>query len=118
MKIRSSMKNDSRSLGGRLSLGELIALLQVSRLFIGNDSGPMHLACLSGVPVVALFGPADEGRWGPLSEDSVVVRGALPCEKCARSDCGLDFQCIRTLSQGAVKEAVRKLMNITHTDVR
>lgn len=117
-KIRSRMKNDSCDLGGRLSLGELIALLQVSRLFIGTDSGPMHLACLSGVPVVALFGPADEGRWGPFTEDSVVVRGTLPCEKCARSDCGLDFQCIRTLSQDSVKEAVRKLMKSTHTDVR
>ncbi|ABI58137.1 glycosyl transferase, family 9 [Alkalilimnicola ehrlichii MLHE-1] len=62
----------------RLELGPLIALFQRCGLFVGNDSGPMHLAAAAGAPIVALFGPTDPRRWGPLSERAVIVRGTEP----------------------------------------
>jgi len=58
------------------SLGELIALARRARLFIGGDSGPMHLAAALGVPVVAIFGPTDPARNGPYGTRSIVLRHA------------------------------------------
>jgi ADP-heptose:LPS heptosyltransferase len=96
-------------LSSRLTLGELIALFDMSTLFIGNDSGPMHLADRVGIPVVALFGPVDEERWGPLSEHSIVLRGEEPCKECTGIDCEYNFKCIASLSPGRVKHAVDRL---------
>jgi heptosyltransferase-1 len=56
------------------SLTELIALTRRARLFIGGDTGPMHLAAALGVPVVAIFGPTDPARNGPYGTRSVVLR--------------------------------------------
>lgn len=47
-------------------LVELFTLLQSARLYIGNDSGPTHLAAISGVPTLALFGRNNEGTWRPI----------------------------------------------------
>jgi len=58
------------------SLGELIALARRARLFIGGDSGPMHLAAALDVPVVAIFGPTDPARNGPYGTRSIVLRHA------------------------------------------
>jgi heptosyltransferase-1 len=57
-------------------IGELIALTRRAKLFIGGDTGPMHLAAALGVPVVALFGPTDPARNGPYGTINVVLRNA------------------------------------------
>lgn len=59
------------------SLGELIAFTRQARLFVGGDTGPMHLAAALGVPVVALFGPTDPARNGPFSRQSIVLRSPI-----------------------------------------
>jgi len=56
------------------SLTELIALTRRAKLFIGGDTGPMHLAAAMHVPVVALFGPTDPARNGPFGTRSVILR--------------------------------------------
>jgi len=56
------------------SIGELIALTRRARLFVGGDTGPMHLAAALHVPVVALFGPTDPVRNGPYGARSIVLR--------------------------------------------
>jgi lipopolysaccharide heptosyltransferase I len=56
------------------SLGELISLTRRASLFIGGDTGPLHLAAALGVPVVAIFGPTDPARNGPYGSKSVVIR--------------------------------------------
>jgi heptosyltransferase-1 len=56
------------------SVGELIALTRQARLFIGGDTGPMHLAAALHVPVVALFGPTDPARNGPYQTRGIVLR--------------------------------------------
>jgi heptosyltransferase-1 len=56
------------------SIGELIALTRQTRLFIGGDTGPMHLAAALHIPVVALFGPTDPARNGPFRTNSIVLR--------------------------------------------
>ena len=56
------------------SITELIALTRHARLFIGGDTGPMHLAAALNVPVVAIFGPTDPARNGPFATRNIVLR--------------------------------------------
>ena len=59
-----------------LPISELVALTRRARLFVGGDTGPMHLAAALNVPVVALFGPTDPARNGPYATQSIVLRDA------------------------------------------
>ena len=56
------------------TLTELIALTRRARLFIGGDTGPLHLAAALRIPVVAIYGPTDPARNGPYGTRSVVLR--------------------------------------------
>ncbi|MBS1815315.1 MAG: glycosyltransferase family 9 protein [Acidobacteria bacterium] len=58
------------------TLPQLIALTRRLKLFIGGDTGPMHLASAMGVPCVALFGPTDPKRTGPWGTNARVLRNA------------------------------------------
>jgi heptosyltransferase-1 len=74
------------------SITELIALTRRARLFIGGDTGPMHLAAALQVPVVAIFGPTDPARNGPYGTRSVVLRNpesATSHARRAQADQGL-----------------------------
>ena len=66
--------SEGRAIPLASSIGELVALTRRARLFIGGDTGPMHLAAALGVPVVAIFGPTDPARTGPYGTQSVVLR--------------------------------------------
>jgi len=55
------------------SIGQLIAITRRASLFIGGDTGPMHLAAALGIPVVALFGPTDPARNGPYYQPHIVL---------------------------------------------
>ena len=68
------------NLAAQTTITQLAAVLARSRLFIGGDSGVMHVAVAAGAPVVALFGPTNEHAWGPYNPEgsglrSVIVRG-------------------------------------------
>ncbi len=99
------------NLTGKLSLGELCALMSKVNLFIGNDSGPMHLASLFNIPTIALFGSADERRWGPTSEKSFVLRGAPRCEHCIGRKCDKSFRCVRNIKVSDVLEISLKILD-------
>jgi heptosyltransferase-1 len=58
------------------TITELIALTRRARLFIGGDTGPLHLAAALRIPVVAIFGPTDPARNGPYGTRSIVLRSA------------------------------------------
>jgi len=58
------------------AISELIALMRRAKLFIGGDTGPLHLAAALHVPVVAIFGPTDPARNGPYGTRSIVIRNA------------------------------------------
>lgn len=77
---------------GKTSLRENISAYARADLFFGVDSGPMHMAAAAGTPVVALFGPTDERKWGPWGGEHRVVTKRLPCypckpHKCRQHDC-------------------------------
>jgi ADP-heptose:LPS heptosyltransferase len=68
-------------LAGKVDLLTAFACLKRARLFIGNDSGAMHLAAAAGVPTLGLFGPSDERRYGPWGVDARAVRGPRSFEQ-------------------------------------
>ncbi len=100
-----------RNLVGRLSLKELAAVLGEADVVVTVDSGPMHIAAAMGTPVVALFGPTDPRRTGPLGP-GLVLRRELPCSPCLRRRCAIPetYLCMRELGIEQVLAAVRRLL--------
>ena len=72
------------NLTGKTSIEELMALIKDLKLFITNDSGPMHIAAASGIEVIAIFGPTTkELGFFPYSKKSFVIEEDLECRPCA-----------------------------------
>lgn len=94
------------------SLAELVALTRRSSLFIGGDTGPLHLAAALGVPVVAIFGPTDPARNGPYSERSVVLRNAA--SRTSLSHTSEPDPGLLQIVAGEVLAAARKLLERNH----
>lgn len=99
------------SLVGRLSLKQLVAVLRDVDLMITVDSGPMHIAAAVGTPVVALFGPTDPLRTGPLGPGTV-LRRELACSPCLQRRCQIadTYRCMRDLGVAEVLQASRELL--------
>ncbi len=97
------------NLCGQTGLRVDIAVYRRARLFVGVDSGPMHMAVACGIPVVALFGPTDPGQWGPYevgpSRRSEVLRSPEACGSCRHETCP-DRRCMRAIDTAAVLAAV------------
>ncbi len=73
---------------------QLIPLVRQARLFIGGDTGPFHLACAIGTPVIGLLGPTDPTRNGPWTAlDECIVR-VLPCSFCYGRTCPTQNECM------------------------
>jgi ADP-heptose:LPS heptosyltransferase len=69
------------------ALLDYVELARRARLVVSGDTGPLHLACAVGTPVVALFGPTDPARNGPFAAADLVVRRLPPCAPCYRRGC-------------------------------
>jgi len=67
---------------GKCNLRISMAVLKRCTVYIGNDSGVMHLAAAVGLPLVAIFGPTSPSRFGPWSAGARVVSNNFPCSPC------------------------------------
>ncbi|NLW50324.1 MAG: hypothetical protein GXY85_05695 [Candidatus Brocadiaceae bacterium] len=90
------------------NLAELTALLARADLFIGGDTGPMHMAGALGVPVVALFGPKDAVQTGPFTSRSIVVTADVECRPCTRRRCPHP-RCMQAI---AVPDVIRACLEV------
>jgi len=88
----------------------LCELLRRADLFVGSDTGPMHIAGALGVPVVALFGPKDPVQTGPYCSRSVVVEGGASCRPCTRRRCS-HVRCMTSISEGRVLDAALTVLD-------
>ncbi len=84
---------------------QLLALLKKVDMYIGGDTGVMHLAVFAGRPVVALFGPTDVSINAPYGKNNVVVRNEIACSPCKNKDC-TDRKCIEDITVDDVFSAV------------
>jgi len=95
---------------GKLSLSESVSLLRRSSVYVGLDSGPMHMAAMAGIPVVVLFGPTNPERVGPYGEGHKVIRADnVDCLGCRKRDCG-HMTCMNEISVEKVYTAVSTLL--------
>jgi len=101
---------------GKCNIRETIALLRKCKLFIGNDSGIMHLAAASGIPLLALFGPQSPIKFGPWSDRAKVLYKGLECSPCRQkffSECApsprMKPACMEAIS---VEEVYQKSIEI------
>ena len=93
------------NLAGNLSLRRSIAVLSRCRLFIGNDSGMMHVAAALGVPLVAVFGPTEPGRTAPLAGRFRLLHHGADCAPCRRRRCPTDHRCMTAIGVDEVLAA-------------
>ncbi len=95
-----------------LSIGELVAVIAGAKLFVGNDSGPAHIAAAVKTPLVALFGPASSVRWGPWRAPSALVQNYFQCNPCAMYTCEAfdEPECIRSITVDQVMKAIDRLL--------
>lgn len=109
-RVRDHLAHPVVSLCDQISLAELIVLLSHCHGFVGNDSGPMHLAAACGAPVVALFGPTDERCWCPLSAQVRVLRHRACDPGCGRRACvARDYPCLQGITPDQVMAALADL---------
>jgi ADP-heptose:LPS heptosyltransferase len=100
---------------GEFDLSELRALVGRAALYIGGDSGPLHIAATTTTPVVALFGPTLPERSMPWRDPAIgsigVDAGPLPCRPCHQRHCVPgDFRCLTGISPTMVLDAARTLL--------
>lgn len=100
-------------LTAQTDLSQLIDVIGTLDLFITNDSGPMHLACALGIPLIALFGPTDSKEtspWKPMSE-TLLLSKHLPCAPCKKRICPLGHHhCMTLLAPQEVLTAVFQVL--------
>ncbi|MFZ4986754.1 MAG: glycosyltransferase family 9 protein [Blastocatellia bacterium] len=94
-----------------LGIGELVAVIAGARLFVGNDSGPAHIAAAVKTPQVVLFGPASSVRWRPWQAPASLVQNHFSCNPCAMHRCEAfaEPECIRSITVDQVRTAIDQL---------
>ncbi|MBI5755965.1 MAG: lipopolysaccharide heptosyltransferase II [Nitrospirae bacterium] len=97
------------NMAGKTSVRELMAMIKHCRLFITNDSGPMHIAAALGVPVVAIFGSTDPSKTSPLGEQHIVIKKDIACSPCFLRKCYKDLLCMDLISVDDVMEGVERV---------
>jgi heptosyltransferase III len=100
------------NLCGQISPREAAALLAQSRLFVGHDSGPAHLAATAGVPVIAIFSARNKPRvWFPYGRDHRVIYHQTECYGCNLSVCTrYQKKCITSISVDEVLEQISQVL--------
>lgn len=97
-----------QSAAGALNVRQAAAALKRCALYVGNDTGTMHLAAAVGTPCVTPFSAQDwPGRWYPYGTGHTVLRRAVPCEGCLQPVCPVNgLRCLTEISPDAVFAAI------------
>ncbi len=105
--IIAGMNRSPINLTGKTTVGDLPALLSQCHLFIGNDSGAMHVAAAVGVPVVAVFGSTDPNGTAPVTPHCTIVQQRPHCSPCFLRRCPIDHRCMTRIASTDVADAAR-----------
>jgi len=105
--ISAEMHRPPIDLTEKTSIADLPALLSQCHIFIGNDSGAMHVAAGVGLPVVAVFGPTDPWGTAPVTPRSAIVQKKPYCSPCFLRHCPTDHRCMSAITPEIVEAAVK-----------
>ncbi|HEX2963948.1 MAG TPA: glycosyltransferase family 9 protein, partial [Ignavibacteriales bacterium] len=104
------------NLAGKLSMKELIALIDKSDMMIANSTGPIHLAAAFKKNVVGFYPritACSPERWGPYTEKRMVFSPEINCTNCTREQCE-KLNCMDTIKADKVFEYIKSVLNIVH----
>lgn len=111
-KIMSKLSFRSFSIAGNHSLGAFAAIVSKASLFIGNESGPLHIAAVSGTPSLGLYGPGEPFVFYPRGRKTAWIHHILPCNPCDQVHCKFsDNPCIRRITVEDVKAKCEELLS-------
>jgi heptosyltransferase-2 len=105
--IAKEMRWPPIDLTGKTAIADLPALLSQCHLFIGNDSGAMHVAAAVGLPVVAVFGPTDPLGTAPVTPRCTIIQEKPYCSPCFLRRCPTDHRCMTSVTPDMVEARVR-----------
>lgn len=120
--LKNNLKCRVIDLSGSTSVAELAALLKMCRLFISNDSGPVHIASAVGTPCVVIFGRKQPGlgpkRWGPAGKSDIVLHKDAGCAVCLAHDCKNGFKCLSAVTVEDAFNAVDNMIKCLKAPIR
>jgi heptosyltransferase II len=105
--ITAEMRRPPVDLTGKTTIADLPALLSQCQLFLGNDSGAMHVASAVGLPVVAVFGPTDPRGTAPVTQRCTIVQEKPYCSPCFLRRCPTNHRCMTQVTPDAVSAAIK-----------
>jgi heptosyltransferase-2 len=104
--IASEMRQPPIDLTGKTAIADLPALLSQCHVFVGNDSGAMHIAAAVGLPTIGIFGPTDPLGTAPVTPRRTIVQHQPYCSPCFLPRCPIDHRCMTHITPGEVEAAV------------
>jgi heptosyltransferase-2 len=110
-RICSAMKCRPISLVGETSMRHLAPLFSVCSIFIGNDSGAMHVAAAAGLPILGIFGPTDPEGTAPVTDQFTLIRNPVSCSPCFLRRCPIDHRCMTRIDVSSVFAAARRIQS-------
>ncbi|MFC1721515.1 glycosyltransferase family 9 protein [Patescibacteria group bacterium] len=102
---------DVHNVAGQTSVDETAAIIKMASIFVGNDSGPMHIASAVQTPTVALFGQNTPQRYGPWQNKNVAIYHQVECSPCPQTECQRQPRCMELIKVDEVKSAIDKLLS-------
>jgi lipopolysaccharide heptosyltransferase II len=110
--IQGMAKKASIVMAGRTTIKQFAAIAKQSVLFVGSDSGAMHMASAVGTPVVALFGPSNPREWGPRGGPVEVLYKEIDCRSCFHPTCRRgEENCMKLIAVPEVVAAAERLLH-------
>ena len=105
------------NLVGQTSLPGAAAIIARTKLFVGTDSGLLHLACAVGVPTISVFGSSNWRKWGPRGPKDVVLTDNVPCSPCTHFSyslptCNGTYYCMNEFNVRKIIDAIRKNLGV------
>lgn len=95
----------------------MAALINNCKVFVTNDTGPMHIAWVTGANTAAIFGPTNSNLQGPLSKNSLIIKNenlsCLGCNLTEIKDCPYSHKCMKELDPALVYDKLLEFMKIT-----
>jgi ADP-heptose:LPS heptosyltransferase/GT2 family glycosyltransferase len=112
-------RRGATSIAGKMSLIDLPRLLKTCTLFIGNDSGPKHIAAAVGVPTIGIHsGVVDSVEWGPVGPTAIALQRDMTCSPCYLAkveDCPRSLACLRLLHPATIYEMAVTMLNASRS---
>ena len=110
------IKRKCLNLCGKTSINGSIDILKKSKLFVGYDGGPLHMATCAGCKTISFFGSALENKWNFPSKNHIKINLNYPCSPCMRGrfsripKCPYNYKCIKDISSKRIMGEVKKIL--------